>query len=501
MSSAPPLIPDTEYYPINRKIGRGELIPHNPGEDAIRHRYIVNKIIIGDITYDEAVILMKDDYHAPYRLRKLLSGDFLNAGYDDLDYDYIRHKWHVRKDFYKKGWFKIMHPYYKRYFPNIKPKKLGRGETVTIINKDGSSWSYNIQNHRNVVARVLINEPLDSDFTLDKIRFADAYDKVQYWKILRHNQEVDVAQSKGMQILDALTTGISVSLDGIYLSKSLTRLGFSVAKAADTAISKVRVKMLHYRLHKMRSKVIPGPNKFPMKTFKEYKYTFSKMKPLDSQLPQLERRLIQTQHKTVNVRINRKRKIVSRVRYKETDLDAPPNLKDIKKIRKQNKGKVNIGPARGMQTPIKLKRFNELKIRTPGENYSMIHRGSELNIPPRAPFRQKVIKHRAWLTELKQKYGLKRGGAKRLTGKLLLRGAAEAASRVRFPPNPIGSIASGSLADSVRSGQKRGDSRDRGLDRDSKKDPGPRGQPIGGIILPSTRRRKNRQNRRGFFRR
>ena len=110
----------------------------------------------------------------------------------------------------------------------------------------------------------MINKPLDSDFTLDKIRFADDYDKVQYWKILRHNQEVDVAQSKGMQILDALTTGISVSLDGIYLSKSLTRLGFSVAKAADTAISKVRVKMLHYRLHKMRSKVIPGPNEFPM---------------------------------------------------------------------------------------------------------------------------------------------------------------------------------------------------------------------------------------------
>ena len=39
-----------------------------------------------------------------------------------------------------------MHPYYKRYFPNIKPKKLRRGETVTIINKDGSFWSYNIQN-------------------------------------------------------------------------------------------------------------------------------------------------------------------------------------------------------------------------------------------------------------------------------------------------------------------------------------------------------------------
>ena len=96
--AAPPLILETEYYLIDRKIRQGELIPHNPGEDSVRRRYIetVNKIIIGDITYDEAVILIKDDYHAPYRLKKLLSGNYLNAGYDDLDYDYICHKWAVR---------------------------------------------------------------------------------------------------------------------------------------------------------------------------------------------------------------------------------------------------------------------------------------------------------------------------------------------------------------------------------------------------------------------
>ena len=83
-----------------------------------------------------------------------------------------------------------MHPYWKRMFPDVKPKKLGRGGTVTYINKDGSCWSYNIQNQHQVVARVLINKPLDSDFTLDKIRYADAYDKVQYWQILHHNREV-----------------------------------------------------------------------------------------------------------------------------------------------------------------------------------------------------------------------------------------------------------------------------------------------------------------------
>ena len=70
-----------EYYLIDQKIRLGQLIPHNPAEDSVRRRYIetVNKIIIGDITYDEAVILMKDDYHAPYRLKNLLSGDFLNT--------------------------------------------------------------------------------------------------------------------------------------------------------------------------------------------------------------------------------------------------------------------------------------------------------------------------------------------------------------------------------------------------------------------------------------
>ena len=119
-----------------RRYVRGQLIPHNPAEDATRRRYIdiANQIIIGDITFDEAVLKMKDDYHAEYRLRKLISGDFLNPSYDDLDYDYIRHKWAIRKDFYKKGWFKIMHPVYKRMFPNVKPKKLGRGGTVTYIN-------------------------------------------------------------------------------------------------------------------------------------------------------------------------------------------------------------------------------------------------------------------------------------------------------------------------------------------------------------------------------
>lgn len=112
-----------------------------------RRKYIdtANKIILGDISFDEGVLLLNSN-HAEYRLHKLINGDFLNAGYDDLDYDYIRHKWAVRKQSYKEGLYKSMHPYYKRMFPVVTPKKLGKGGMITFINKDGSSKSISIQN-------------------------------------------------------------------------------------------------------------------------------------------------------------------------------------------------------------------------------------------------------------------------------------------------------------------------------------------------------------------
>ena len=146
----------------------------------------------------------------------------------------------------------------------------------------------------------------------------------------------------------------------------------------------------------------------------------------------------------MNVRINRRRKIVNRVRYKGKDSDPPPALKDIKKLRKLNKGKINVGPARGLQTPIKLKSFNKLPVRTPGKNYSLINRGPELNIPPRVPFRQKVIKQRAWITELKRKYGLRRKHF--LSSRLSVSGLAGVTSRIRQPVDPISSTPSDNLA-------------------------------------------------------
>ena len=137
------LIPETEFYPVQEKIRPEQLIPHNPKEDETRRKYIdtANSIILGDISFEEGALCMKDN-HAEYKLRKLIKGDFLNAGYGDLDYDYIRQKWAVRKQFYKEGWYKVMHPFYKRMFPDVKPKKLGRGGMITFINKDGSSKKY-----------------------------------------------------------------------------------------------------------------------------------------------------------------------------------------------------------------------------------------------------------------------------------------------------------------------------------------------------------------------
>lgn len=101
---------------------------------------------------------------------------------------------------------------------------------VTIIGKDGSKTQFSMSTVRNSVARILWNETLDKDFTLDKIRFTDAYNKVQYWDILRHNRRVEMSQSKFNQIMDALVTGISFSFSGMSLSPQLVRAGFSLAK-------------------------------------------------------------------------------------------------------------------------------------------------------------------------------------------------------------------------------------------------------------------------------
>ena len=86
----------------------------------------VNSILLGDLTREE-VREKYPDLHDNYIIDKLLKRDFYLAGYDDLDYEYIRRKWNIRKEYYKRGWYRIMHPYYKKMFPDIKPPKLGRG--------------------------------------------------------------------------------------------------------------------------------------------------------------------------------------------------------------------------------------------------------------------------------------------------------------------------------------------------------------------------------------
>ena len=409
----------------------------------------VNSILLGDLTREE-VREKYPDLHDNYIIDKLLKRDFYLAGYDDLDYEYIRRKWNIRKEYYKRGWYRIMHPYYKKMFPDIKPPKLGRGwgkGMVTMIGKDGSKTQFSMSTVRNSVARILWNETLDKDFTLDKIRFTDAYNKVQYWDILRHNRRVEMSQSKFNQIMDALVTGISFSFSGMSLSPQLVRAGFSLAKVRQSAMRAVKVRMLTYRLSRMNKRVIPR-NEFEMKTFKEYAGTFSKKAaPLDKGVPPLERHFICTQHRTESVRITRKRKVVTRVRFKGTNADKAPLSKDVKKIRRLNKGKVNIGPAKGMSTPKKLNAFQELKIRTPGKNYSMIHHGPALNMK-RQPLASCIRNHRQYISELKAKYGLKRKHI--LRSRISISGAARALTGVRQPSAPDSSSPSDALGNNIK---------------------------------------------------
>ena len=449
---------------------------------------IANKIILGDITFDEGVKLMNNN-HAEYCLRKLIKGDFYLARYDNLDYDYILRKWAIRKQFYEQGYYRRMHPYYKKMFPDVVPKKLGKGGRVTFIGKDGSEKSFSMINLRNPIKRIVWSEVLESDFTLDKIRYADAYTKVQYWDILRHNPKITQSQSTFSQVMDALVTGLTVTTAGIGLSGSLVRAGFNIPKSSASAISKVRVAMLKYRLNKMNSKVIPR-NEFEMKTFKTYTVSFSKKAaPIRKDIPPLERRLIRTQHKTIDVRITRKRKIVNRACFKGSDSDKVPTVKKIRKIRRLNKGKVNIGPAKGMSTPRKLNAFNELKIRTPSKNYSMIEKGPLLNIPPRAPFRSRVVDHRGYIAELKAKYGLKR---KHLGRGLSVSGTPRVAAKIRQSASSTSSSAHNSLANTSRQGPGTIKTTDRGMGRGVMPSSITPSQPIGGIVSPGTRRRRKK---------
>ena len=447
-----------------------------------------NKIIQGDITFEEGVKLMNNN-QAEYRLCKLIKGDFYRAGYDDLDYDYIRRKWAVRKQFYEQGYYRRMHPYYKRMFPDVVPKKLGKGGCITFIGKDGSEKSFSIINLRNPMRRVVWNEVLESDFTLDKIRHAYAYTKVQYWDIMCHNREISRSQSKFTQLMDALVAGISVTTAGISLSGSLLRAGFSLAKSSASAIGRVRVAMLKYRLHKMQNKVIPR-NEFEMKTFREYEATFSKKAaPLDKGLLKHEQRLIRTQHKTINVCITRKRKVVNQARFKGTDTDNVQTIQEVKKIRRLNRSKVNIGPALGQSTPKKLNAFSKLKIRTPGKTYSMIHKGPLLNIPPRVPMRSRVVNHRRYISELKAKYGLRR---KHLASGLSVSRSSRVAAGVRQSATAAHSNAPDTLANTGKQGPEHVKTTNRGLGRGVAPSSLSPSKPIGGVVPPGTSRRRRK---------
>lgn len=225
--------------------------------------------------------------------------------------------------------------------------------------------------------------------------------------------------------MDMLTTGITVSTGLATLSPALGRLGFSLAEAMAKGIQKAQVNMFQFGL--AGKPVIPtNPEMVEMTTFKLYKHELSDLrkgttafnrkfrKPLISKQP-----IIRTE--TQNVRITRKKKIVTRVRHKGLKDEKIPHYSEVKRIRKLKRGKTNVGPAKGVATPTKLKEFDsamktlprklnafsELKVCTPGKTYSMIEKGPLLNISQKSiGLRPKNIRFRQYILRLKRLYGL-----------------------------------------------------------------------------------------------
>ena len=98
---------------------------------------------------------------------------------------------------------------------------------------------------------------------------------------------------------------------------------------------------------------------------------------------------------------------------------------------------------------------------------------------------------------LKKKYGLRR---KHLPSRLSVPGLAGTTVGIRQPADTISSTPSDSLADNTRSRSRISNPTHGDLGRDITSHSESPSKPIGGIIPPSTRNRKRRGHRRGFFR-
>ena len=84
----------------------------------------------------------------------------------------------------EKSWFPEMHHIWKKYFPDVVPKQFGIGGFFTLVDKKGDAHTIFTDDVKNPMGRILWNEILPDDFTIDKIKFATYYTKTQYWDLL-----------------------------------------------------------------------------------------------------------------------------------------------------------------------------------------------------------------------------------------------------------------------------------------------------------------------------
>lgn len=89
-----------------------------------------------------------------------------------------------KKKMLEKSWFPEMHHIWKKYFPDVVPKQFGIGGFFTLVDKKGDAHTIFTDDVKNPMGRILWNEILPDDFTIDKIKFATYYTKTQYWDLL-----------------------------------------------------------------------------------------------------------------------------------------------------------------------------------------------------------------------------------------------------------------------------------------------------------------------------
>ena len=231
---------------------------------------------------------------------------------------------------------------------DIKPKKYGPGGYFTLINKSGHTFTFKPGNYSQPQSRVLWNKVLGSDFTTDKIKNVDYYNKVQYYQIKKHNEKIKEQQSPFSQVMDALVTRLTVGATGMEMAPELAKLGFLVAGVGAWAIARTRAAIYEYnkaRLLKVKNLKPKGQIELEMERLENFQNRTSsevvERIPLISEQPVI---------KTDVVRKLRNKKIVHR-KVKTKRLTNKQKLQETSFIESNVKETNFIQPVRGETGP------------------------------------------------------------------------------------------------------------------------------------------------------